>query len=50
MITIYQMDVLKALKKMPDESVDMCVTSPPYWGCRSYGKQTEKIWGGGYGL
>ena len=29
------------LDKMPDESVQMCITSPPYWGLRDYG--TEPI-------
>jgi DNA modification methylase len=24
------------LRKLPDESVNMCVTSPPYWGLRDY--------------
>lgn len=30
-------DVLEKLKTIPDNSVDMCVTSPPYWGLRDYG-------------
>lgn len=30
-------DALSHLKKMPDESVDCVVTSPPYWGLRDYG-------------
>lgn len=29
-------DALEELKKMPDESVHCCVTSPPYWGLRDY--------------
>jgi len=37
MIKVYNMDVMKALKQMPDESVDMQITSPPYWGLRDYG-------------
>ena len=40
------MDVMKALKQMPDESVDMQITSPPYWGLRDYGEGTENIWDG----
>jgi len=36
MIKIYNMDVMKALKQMPDKSVDMQITSPPYWGLRNY--------------
>lgn len=34
----------RVLKQMPDEIVQCCVTSPPYWGLRTYG--TEK-WEGG---
>lgn len=30
-------DALTELRKLPDESVDMCVTSPPYYGLRDYG-------------
>lgn len=30
------MDVLEGLRQLPDESVDCCVTSPPYWGLRDY--------------
>jgi DNA modification methylase len=35
--TIYNMDVTDALRKMPAESVDCVMTSPPYWGLRDYG-------------
>jgi DNA modification methylase len=37
-------DALEMLKRLPDESVQVCVTSPPYWGLRDYG--TAK-WEGG---
>lgn len=30
-------DALDVLKTIPSESVDMCVTSPPYYGLRDYG-------------
>jgi len=30
-------DALTELKKLPDARVDMCITSPPYWGLRDYG-------------
>jgi len=30
-------DALMMLKTLPDESVQCCVTSPPYWGLRDYG-------------
>ncbi|GAH75797.1 unnamed protein product, partial [marine sediment metagenome] len=32
------------MKQMPDECVDMVMTSPPYWGLRDYG--IEQIFGG----
>ena len=34
---IYKGNCLDVLKTFPDESVDMCITSPPYWGLRAYG-------------
>lgn len=30
-------DALTGLKQIPDENVDMCVTSPPYYNLRDYG-------------
>jgi DNA modification methylase len=30
-------DALAELRKLPDELVHCCVTSPPYWGLRDYG-------------
>jgi DNA modification methylase len=33
---IYQGDVVEVLKKLPEESVQCCITSPPYWGLRTY--------------
>ena len=35
---------LETLKRIPDESVDCCITSPPYYGLRDYGTGT---WLGG---
>ena len=40
-------DALTELRKLPDESVNCCVTSPPYWGLRDYG--TAKWEGGDMG-
>ncbi|UOF77586.1 adenine specific methyltransferase mboiiA [Caudoviricetes sp.] len=37
--------VLSALRSLEPESVDCCVTSPPYWGLRSYGTDPQ-VWGG----
>lgn len=34
---VIQGDCLKSLKLLPSESVDCCVTSPPYYGLRDYG-------------
>ncbi len=34
---IYHGHALDVLREMPSESVQMCVTSPPYWGLRDYG-------------
>jgi len=34
---IFNMDCLAGLKELPDNSIDMCVTSPPYYGLRDYG-------------
>lgn len=36
--------VLDELKKIPDNFVHCCVTSPPYWGLRDYGLE-PKVWG-----
>jgi len=35
------MDVLQGLKKIPDESVDLVMSSPPYWGLRDYGVEGQ---------
>lgn len=36
-VSIVQSDALTYLRDMKSESVDCCVTSPPYWGLRDYG-------------
>ena len=36
-VTIYHGDALTVLQSLPAESVQCCVTSPPYWGLRDYG-------------
>lgn len=35
--TVHTADAIEVLRCMPDESVNCCVTSPPYWGLRDYG-------------
>lgn len=38
---ILQGDALEVLKTLPDESVNMCVTSPPYYALRDYGVEGQ---------
>lgn len=38
---IYNEDCLQGLKKLPDNSIDCCVTSPPYFGLRDYGREGQ---------
>jgi DNA modification methylase len=35
--TLYQGDALTILRELPSESVQCCITSPPYLGLRNYG-------------
>lgn len=30
-LTLYCGDSVEVLRELPSESVDMCVTSPPFW-------------------
>ena len=34
-------DALAVLKTLPAESIDSCITSPPYWGLRDYGVEGQ---------
>lgn len=36
-------DCIESMKKLPNESVDMCVTSPPYYALRNYNNNPEQI-------
>ncbi len=38
MIKILQGNCLEVLKDLPEQSVNTCITSPPYWGLRDYGE------------
>tara|TARA_Y100001938_G_C7997824_1_gene383059 strand:+ start:44 stop:997 length:954 start_codon:yes stop_codon:yes gene_type:complete len=40
-IKIYQGNCLDTLKKIEDESINTCITSPPYWGLRDYGESKQ---------
>lgn len=35
---VHTNDCLKFLKRLPEQSIDLCMTSPPYWRLRDYGK------------
>ena len=39
-------DALTKLKELPEKSINMCMTSPPYWALRDYGTDVETIWDG----
>lgn len=41
---IHHYNCLEGLKLLDDNSIDCCVTSPPYWGLRDYG---TAVWIGG---
>ena len=43
-VTILQGDCREVLKTLPDNSINMCVTSPPYYGLRNY---KTAVWSGG---
>jgi DNA modification methylase len=38
---IYQGDCIEILKLLPDECIDCCVTSPPYYALRDYGYKDQ---------
>jgi DNA modification methylase len=38
---IIEGDCLSALARLPEQSVQTCVTSPPYWGLRDYGSEGQ---------
>lgn len=39
-------DNREVMKTLPLDSIDLVVTSPPYWGLRDYGEETVRLWGG----
>lgn len=42
---LYCGSALQILKNLPARSVDCVMTSPPYWGLRDYGSESQ-IWDG----
>ena len=45
---IYNENCITGLAKLPDNCVDCCVTSPPYYGLRDYGIEPTYWQGGSY--
>ena len=39
-------DCTEVMQGWPVDSIDLVVTSPPYWGLRDYGTETVRVWGG----
>jgi DNA modification methylase len=42
-VKILEGNCIEQLKSLPDESVNCCITSPPYWGLRDYGTGSTQI-------
>lgn len=42
---VHHLDALSGLKKLPDESIDCVMTSPPYWALRDYNVKPI-VWSG----
>jgi DNA modification methylase len=40
-VTLYAGDAIAGLRELPAESVQTCITSPPYWGLRDYGTEGQ---------
>src|SRR6056297_3641965 len=38
---LYHGDCLEVLRQLPEQSVQCCVTSPPYWKLRDYGEEGQ---------
>lgn len=46
-ISLHNMDCIEGMAQMEPESVQCVVTSPPYWGLRTYVGMQERVWGDG---
>ena len=42
-IKILQGDCIETLKKLEDQSINTCITSPPYWGLRNYNDEEKQL-------
>jgi DNA modification methylase len=43
MIEVIKGDCIESLKKLEDESINTCITSPPYWGLRDYNGEEKQL-------
>ena len=43
MIKILHGDCIESLKSLEDQSVNTCITSPPYWGLRNYNDEEKQL-------
>ena len=41
MITILHGNCLDKIKELPEQSINTCITSPPYWGLRNYQEEEQ---------
>ena len=41
--TVINKDVLRGLQCLPDNYIDMIITSPPYWGLRNYNDEEKQL-------
>ena len=42
-IEILKGDCIESLKKLEDQSINTCITSPPYWGLRNYNDESKQL-------
>ena len=42
-INILQGDCIESLKKLENQSINTCITSPPYWGLRNYNDEAKQL-------
>ncbi len=42
-INILQGDCVESLNKLEDQSINTCITSPPYWGLRNYNDESKQL-------
>jgi len=42
-VEILRGDCIDSLKKLEDQSINTCITSPPYWGLRNYNGEEKQL-------